>query len=75
MIPIDDNVEVFIRSYSCTTTPVHPSYARMLCPHSNPRNNQNQLEILAELQGFGRMSGAAKDTELIIGMLHGAHNK
>ena len=31
-IPIDDNVEVFIRSYSSTTTPTHPYYVPKLCP-------------------------------------------
>ena len=32
-IPMDDNVEVFIWSYSCTMTPTHPYYARKLCSH------------------------------------------
>ena len=74
MSPIDDNVEVFIQSYSCTTTPIHPSYARKLCSHDNPRNTQNQLRILAELQRLGRMHGATEDAEFIVGILHGAHH-
>ena len=31
-ISVDDNVEVFIQSYSSTTTPAHPYYAPKLCP-------------------------------------------
>ena len=72
--PIDDNVEVFIRSHFCTMTPVHPSYTRMLCAHSNPTNTQNQLGILTELQRSGRMHGATEDAELIARIFHRTHN-
>ena len=58
--PIDGNVEVFIRSNSYTTTTIHPIYVRMLRPHSNPKNTQNQLTILAKLRRSGRMHRAAQ---------------
>ena len=64
--PVNDNVEVFIRSYSCSTTTVHPSYAGKLCPHSDPRNTQNKLGILVKLRRSRRMHGATEDAELVV---------
>lgn len=58
--PIDGNVEVFIRSNSYTTTTIHSIYVPMLCPHSDPKNTQNQITILAKLRRFGRMHRAAQ---------------
>ena len=72
--PIDDNVEVLFWSHSHTTTLAHPSNGGKLCTRRSPRNTRNQLRILAELQRFGRMHGAREATELIVGILHKAHD-
>ena len=45
-----------------------------LCPRCSPKNAQNQLGILVELRRFGRMHGAREEAELIVGILHRAHN-
>ena len=72
--PIDDNMEVFFWSYSRAITLVHPFNGRKLCPLHSPTNSQNQLGILAKLQRYGRMHGARKAAELIVGALHRAHD-
>ena len=72
--PIASKWKVLFWSQSPTRTLVHPFNAWKLCPHYNPRNAQNQLGILAELQRFGRMHGSREEAELIVGILHKAHN-
>ena len=72
--PVDENVEVFIRSCSYTMAPIYPSFAQKLCPCSNPRNTQNQLGVLAKVRRSGRMHGAHEVAEFIVGILHGDHD-
>ena len=61
-------------SYPPTRTLAHPSNVGKLYPCRSPRTAPNQLGILAELQRFGRMHGAREEAELIVGILHRAHN-
>ena len=67
-------MQVLFWIHSPTRTLAYPSNAWKLCPCRSPKNAQNQLGILAELQRFGRMHGAHEAAELIVGILHRAHN-
>ena len=66
--------KVLFWSHPPTKTLAHPSNAGKLCHRSSPKNAQNQLGILAELRRFGRMHGAREEAELIVEILHKAHN-
>ena len=72
--PVASKGKVLFWSNPFTKTLAHRSNAWKLCPHRSPRNAQNLLGILAELQRFGRMHGAQEAAELIVGILHRAHN-